>query len=398
MISGKTIICFASGWDYHPTSKHHIMRGLSANNNIVWVNWHASRRPSVGMADLRSILSRVRQIGRGPRQVSERITVVTPPQVPLPGSALARAVTAACVRRAIRRVLRRLPAQPVQLWSFAPDVGHLVGSFGEELALYYCVDAFGEFAGYDRDLIERCERELMAQSDVVVTTSPPLYEAKRRCHSNVHQLSHGVDHAHLARALEPGAVPADLAALPRPVLGFVGLVGDWVDLDLVAALARRMPGGSLAMIGPEPASRGPCTGLPNVHWLGARDHRVLPEYLRGFDVGLIPFRPVPLAHNANPIKLYEYLAAGVPVVSSSLPAVRPLEGHVWLADGPQAMVAACREALACNAPAQKAERSRLMVAESWSVKLEQLSAIVRDTPARKTQPARCNLPAHALTA
>ncbi|MBI4578788.1 MAG: glycosyltransferase [Planctomycetes bacterium] len=377
MISGRTIICLASGWDYHPTSKHHVMRQLSQGNRIVWVNWHCSRRPSLGVADLRSMALRLRQMRRGARQVTDAITVLTPPQVPLPGSRVARQLNRRLVRRAVRRVLERLPRRPVQLWSFAPDAADLVGGFGEEVVVYYCVDAFGEFSGYNRELIERRERELIARSDVVITTSPPLFETRRTLHPNVHLIEHGVDHQHLSKALQSEtAIPTDLASLPRPILGFVGVVGDWVDVELVAGLARQRPDASIVMIGPVTTGRGSAGTLRNVHWLGGRDHRLLPAYLKSFDVGLIPFRQVPLTHNANPIKLYEYLAAGVPTVSTSLPAVRPMPRSVWLADDAARTAAACDEALRHNTADDRAARSALMLAHSWSQRLEEISTIV----------------------
>ena len=377
MIEGKTIVCLASGWDYHPTSKHHIMRMLAGTNDIVWVNWHASRRPGVGLSDLRNIGSRLWQIGQGPRRVSESISVVTPCQLPLPGSSGARRLNAWMVRRAIRKVLATLPPRPVQLWSFAPDVSDLVGAFDEEMVLYYCVDAFGEFPGYDRELIERRERELLSKSDLVITTSPPLYESKRRLHPNVHFVQHGVDYDRLSQAAHREfPTPADLARLERPIIGFVGIIGEWVDLELVAGLAKRRPEASIVLIGPEMTSRGPCAGLTNVHWLGPRDHRMLPDYLQCFDVGLIPFKQVPLTHHANPIKLYEYLAAGVPTVCSTLPAVKASPGAVWLADDADRMATGCDEALACNRPEDRLQRSRSMMTESWSDRLEQISRLI----------------------
>lgn len=378
MIADRTIICFASGWNYHPTSKHHMMRKLAERNNVLWVNWHASRRPHLNLGDLRSIVSKVGQIGQGPRRAAESLTVLTPPQIPLPGSPLVRKLNATIVRRAIRKVLKRLPPRPVQLWSFAPDVGELVGGFDEELVLYYCVDAFGEFPGYDRALIERCERELMDQCDLVITTSPPLYETRRQWNARVHLVGHGVDHARLSRAVnEPLPRPADLRGLPRPILGFVGVIGEWVDLDLVAGLAGRLPEASVVMIGPEQTSRGPCAGLPNIHWLGNKAHDELPAYLRYFDVGLIPFRDVPLTYYANPIKLYEYLAAGVPVVSSPLPVIEPRAGMIWQADDVESTVRGCRQAWNDNAPAARQQRSQLMLAESWTVRLEQITEQIK---------------------
>ena len=377
MISGKNIVCFASGWDYHPTSKHHIMRKLAEANYIVWVNWHASRRPKPHWADLRAIGSKLGQIRKGARRVADAVTVVTPFQLPIPGSRLARRLNAASARRAVRKVLRSLPDRPVQLWTFAPDVGDLVGLLGEELAVYYCVDAFGEFPGYDRALIAQRERELLDKCDVVITTSAPLYEAKRRLHPNVHRVQHGVEVGSLSRAVtEDLPMPPDLLDVPRPIIGYVGVIGQWVDLDLVAGLARRRPNASIVMIGPQLVRPGPCAGLPNVHWLGEKDHPALAQYLRFFDVGLIPFQHVPLTHNANPIKLFEYLAAGVPVVSSALPVVEAIADNVWLADNADMLAHCCDLALDRNDPALRRHRSELMAAESWEARLAEISEIV----------------------
>jgi glycosyltransferase involved in cell wall biosynthesis len=377
LISGKNIICFASGWDFHPTSKHHVMRRLARHNKIIWVNWHSSRRPRVHPSDLRTMWNKVCQIGKGAQRVDDNITVVTPFQIPMPGSRVARRFNTLSVRRAVERVLEGLPPRPTQLWSFAPDVGDLVGRFNEELALYYCVDAFGEFPGYDKALIERCERELLARTDVVIATSGPLYESKKQLHPNVHLVEHGVDYERLSHAVnEELPIPLELASLPRPIIGYVGVVGEWVDLDLLAALARSRPKASIVVIGPVLVPQGPCAGLPNVHWLGERDHSSLPGYLRLFDVGLIPFKHVPLTRNANPIKLYEYLAAGVPVVSTGLPSVRPVTGSVWIADDAVRTMRCCEDALTRNTATDRHRRSQLMKSESWEARLERISEII----------------------
>lgn len=353
------------------------MRLLSKHNQVIWVNWHASRRPQARMTDLRTIASKLSQIRQGPRQVSDSITVLTPCQLPLPGSAVARRLNAMMVRRAIQRVLDRLPPRPVQIWSFAPDIAEMVGAFNEELVLYYCVDAFGEFPGYDRELIERCERQLMAGSDVVIATSQPLYESKRRLHPEVHFVKHGVNHEHLSQGVrEPLECPADLAYLPRPILGFVGIIGGWVDLDLVAGLARACPEASVVMIGPVQIPRGACAELPNVYFLGERDHRMLPVYLRHFDVGLIPFQQTALTRNANPIKLHEYLAAGLPVVSTPMPAVDPVEDAVWIANDAHEWAVCCSRAARRNNFQARLARSERMRAEAWPARLEQIAGIV----------------------
>lgn len=397
MISGKTIICFASGWDYHPTSKHHVMRQLSQHNDIIWINWHCSRRPQFNLGDLRSMAQRLWQIRQGAKHASNSITVLTPWQIPMPESPIARRFNAAMTRRAVRNVMQRLPDQPVQIWSFAPDVVDVIDGFDAEAVVYYCVDAFGEFSGYNREFIKQRERELIDRSNVVITTSPPLFESRRLLHPNVHHIEHGVDHQHLSRALlDSTELPEDMAKLPRPIFGFVGVVGDWVDVELATELARQRPDASVVMIGPATRPLGPATLLPNLHWLGPRNHKLLPNYLRSFDVGLIPFRQVPLTHNANPIKLYEYLAAGVPTVSTSLPAVKAIDGSVWLADDASSMARCCDAALLHNTKAERAARSQLMLAQSWPQRLEQISAMVEaaiqprvqalESPSREQKP------------
>ena len=406
MISGKTIICLASGWNYHPTSKHHVMRQLSQHNDVIWVNWHCSRRPQLQWSDLRHMVSRLSQIQQGAQQASDAITVLTPWQIPLPESRAARTFNTKSVCRAIKKVLRRLPNnQPIQLWSFAPDVADLVGQFNEEAVIYYCVDAFSEFAGYNRELIERRERELIDKSSVVITTSTPLYEDKRSMHPHVHLVEHGVDHSHLSKAmLESTSVPADIANLPRPIFGFVGLISEWVDLELIAGLARQRPGASIVMIGPKSGpSRGSKSGssdriadsfasLPNVHWLGPRDHQTLPNYLKAFDVGLIPFCHTALTHCVNPIKLHEYLAAGVPTVSTSMPAVKPVHGSVWLADDAISTAHCCEEALQHNSLVKRLARSQSMLAHSWPRRLETISTIVESAMSSAHSPHPTYLP------
>lgn len=350
------------------------MRKLAERNHVIWVNWHASRRPTVHWEDLRTIGRKITQIGRGARHVSDNITVITPWQIPLPGSRMTGRFNTYSVCRSIRRVLDRLPSNPIQFWSFAPDVGDFAGQFGEEVVVYYCVDAFGEFPGYDRELIERREKELLGRSDLVITTSQPLYTAKSQLHPNVELIEHGVNHAHLSKALSNvPAVPEDLRDLPRPVVGYVGVIGEWVDVDLVADLARHRPDWSIVLIGPSLLSELPFEGLSNVYRLGERAHEALPPYLRQFDVGLIPFHDVPLTHHANPIKLYEYLAGGVPVVSSPLPAVRPREGSVWLADDIEALITSCEAAIRNNTPEDRRRRSDSMHSHSWASRLEVIS-------------------------
>ena len=378
MIEHRNIICIASNWAADPTSKHHIMRLLAERNEIVWVNYHGSRRPRVSAADAGAIVGKLRQVIDGPRRVAQRITVVTPLVAPLPGSRVIAALNKRLLVRQIKRVLRDLPPQPVQVWSFAPDVDFLCGAFDEEFFVYYCVDEFSEFEAYDREAMLSAEARLAAKAHLVVATSQALCEAKQRLNPRVVLVTHGVDYEHFAKAQGPDlAIPAELAELSRPILGFWGLIESWVDVDLIAALAHARPDWSIVLIGRFAADVSALEELANVHLLGRRPYEQLPAYAKGFDVGLIPFRVNDLTRAVNPIKLREYLSAGLPVVSTPMPEVERYKPWATIASDAAGFVTACERAIAENSPDRILERQAAMQRETWKSKVEEVCAIIR---------------------
>jgi len=385
VIEGRTIVCFASGYDAPPTSKHHVMHLLAERNVVLWVNYHASRAPSASGSDLLYMAGKLWQVARGRRRLRPNLYVLTPLVVPLPGAGWARRLNRALLIGQVRLGLSAVRAGPVQVWSFTPDVSYALGQFGEEKVVYYCVDDFAHFSGYDAAQVLRDEQDLCRRADLVVTTSMALQQAKGPWNPNTLLVPHGVDHAHFAAAMS-GAVaePADLAAIPRPRLGFLGLIRDWVDLDLLAEVARRRADWHFVLVGDWRVDLGPYRGLANLHFLGRRPYEQMPAYCKGLDVGLIPFRLNELTVAVNPIKLREYLAAGLPVVSTPLPEVRLYEGLVEVAEGAEAFAAAIERALSAG-PAERRRRSEAMASETWPAKLE---AICRRLGAAAPRPGR----------
>jgi glycosyltransferase involved in cell wall biosynthesis len=378
MIAGRNIVCVASNWHDHPTSKHHVMRRLALQNDVLWINFHASRRPRLTRSDSGAIVRRLRQVLRGPQRVAPGIDNLSPLLVPLPDAGWARWVNGVALARQVRAALRTRPARPTQLWLFTPDVPELIPRLNLERVVYYCVDDFAAFSGFDTALIERLEADTMARSDVVLATSEQLYHDRRNRHPHVFHVPHGVDFEHFARTpmLSPADVPPPLRDLPRPVLGFMGLISDYVDLDLIAAAAQARPQWSFALVGDVRCATEPVAGRPNVHLLGGRPYDELPRICRGFDVGLIPFRMNRLVRAVNPIKLREYLAAGLPVVSASMDAVRPYMPHVHLADTLQTFLPACEAALADAARGDADARQDRVRADGWAARVAAIQRIV----------------------
>ena len=346
VLEGQTIVCFGNDWNADPTSKHHLMRRLSRRNTVLWIESAGMRRPDLTRSgDGRRIVGKVRAMLAGPRDGGRNIHVLAPPTIPLPGSTLASRLNAVLYRLAIARALRSIGTRqrPI-LWVFAPHVAPWIRHVPRSALIYYCVDRWSAFKGYDPALMEACEAELCRKADLVVATADDLVERCRTHRPDVHYVPHGVDYEHFATALKPGPIPKDLAGIPTPRVGFFGLIHEWVDTELIGRLATALPY-SFVLIGNSDQDLSGLRALPNVHILGRRSFADLPGYCRGFAATIIPFRHSELTKAVNPIKLREYAAGGLPVVSTDLPEVRRCADIVSCASSDAEWVAALRDAV-----------------------------------------------------
>jgi glycosyltransferase involved in cell wall biosynthesis len=264
-----------------------------------------------------------------------------------------------------------------QLWSFLPNVADYVGTMGESVAVYYCVDEWSKFSYVDGDRTAAAERELCRKVDIVFATARSLAESRRALNPETHLATHGVDYELFSQAIAHEThVPEDLAALPRPVLGFYGTIQDWVDLELIGNLARRHPEWSIALVGRVAVDVSELKQLPNVHFLGRKPHAALPAYCKGFAVGLIPQKVNDLTRHMNPIKLREYLCAGLPVVSTALPEVSYYADRCHIAANYEEFEEAVVTALATDSPEARRRRSESMSGETWQQKVSEITAHV----------------------
>lgn len=247
--------------------------------------------------------------------------------------------------------------------------------------VYHCVDEFTAFTGASPEIGE-LEASLARRADLVIVSAERLRAAKKRYNSNIHVIRHGVDHAHFAKALDPKtSVHPEIADLPKPVLGFFGLIEDWVDLTLIRRLSSTFPEASIVLIGKVQTSLAAIAGAPNVYLMGRRPYEELPSFCKGFDVALMPFVDNELARSANPLKVKEYLAAGLPVVSTPVPEVEAL-GLCRIARNHQEFVEGVREALKDPGPTQA--RSQSVLGESWESKVEEIRQAILETYRRRT--------------
>jgi glycosyltransferase involved in cell wall biosynthesis len=281
--------------------------------------------------------------------------------------------TARLIVAAVRRALTRARIERPVVWAGTPSPA-LVAALDRlpaRLLVYDCLDAVAAHRPGQEE-IEAAESELARRADVVLATTPELEARMRRRNPRTVLVPNAADYDHFSRRIPPGAVPPELRVLPRPVIGYVGEVADWFDTFLVHALAVRQPRWSIVLVGPATADARRALTDSNVHFLGRRPYSELPRYLAGFDCCLIPFRASPLTAAVSPIKLYEYLAAGKPVVSTPLPSVLPFEGDVLVAAGPR-FLEAVEEAVrgARDAAAAEARRRRAR-AHTWDQRVARI--------------------------
>jgi glycosyltransferase involved in cell wall biosynthesis len=254
-----------------------------------------------------------------------------------------------------------LPSRPLVQWFYSPMCAPaMIGKLGELAVVYDCMDELANFRFAPADIRAR-EQFLLKHADLVFTGGLGLYETKSREHRNVHFFGCGVDAEHFGKAQAPDTpVPPAVAHLPRPVLGYFGVIDERLDYQLIGALADAYSGGSVVMAGPvvkvQPEE---LPRQPNIHWLGQQAYEALPALVKGFDVCLMPFALNDATRYINPTKTLEYLAAGKPVVSTAIPDVaRNFAEVVRVAESPEQFIYAVRQLLAEGAdPAAGLERA-----------------------------------------
>src|SRR5215208_2065551 len=241
-------------------------------------------------------------------------------------------------RDLVEKLLGRESAGSRAFWYYTPMAMAFTSHLECDLCVYDNMDELSAFRGASQEMIDN-EAELFRRADVVFTGGISLYEAKRNRHANVHGLPSSIDFDYFSKARRMrDAEPADQAAIPHPRLGFFGVIDERMDIDLVAAVADLRPDWHLVMIGPV-VKIDPAT-LPqraNIHWLGGKSYSDLPRYLSGWDVGFMPFALGESTRFISPTKTPEFLAAGVPVVSTPITdVVRPYgeKGLVEIAKTP----------------------------------------------------------------
>jgi len=377
--AGHDIVCVGlADWETDLwTNQHHLMSRLARDNRVLFVESLGLRRPQLAGRDLRRIGRRLRAGVAPPREI-DGLHVLSPLVLPFHANAGVRAVNARLLPALVGRAARRLGFERPLLWSYVPQAEVLLEPLSPRRVVYHCVDDIAAQKGVDGDSFRAAEERFARRADLVLASAPSLAERMRRLSENVLDAPNVADTSLFATALEPGPVDPALAALPGPRIVFTGaVVATKLDVGLIVELARAAPDSSIALVGPVGVG-DPGTDVsalerePNVHLLGGRRYEQLPAVLRGADAAIIPYASNPLTDGVFPMKVYEYLAAGLPVVATPLPSLRDVDAISFARTGRE-FAERIAALVAADDAGARAARSAGAAAHSWDARIAEIA-------------------------
>jgi glycosyltransferase involved in cell wall biosynthesis len=382
VLRGRDIVCVGfNDWDSELwTNQHHLMSRLARQNRVLFIESLGLRRPTLHSRDVSRMARRLVRGLRGPRG-RDGLHVLSPLVLPLHRNRAARWVNRRLLPVLVRRSVRRLGMTEPILWAYVPQAEVLIEPLAPQLVVYHLVDDIAAHERIDRPSFDVAEARLLDWAGLVIASSSTIAGRLRERGADPVLLPNVADTALFGQALEPGPLDAAVEGLPRPRIVFTGAIAAAkLDLAMLGEIADQRPDWSLVLVGPvglgDPDTNvTSLAALPNVHLLGTRRQPELVSILRGADAAIIPYARSPLTDGIFPLKVYEYLAAGLPVVATRLPALSDLP-DVALADDAGEMVSALEQAMATDSPDRRAERSQRARANNWESRLEELSELI----------------------
>ena len=368
-------IFFADDRSSIPTSTMHLADQIAKTNRVFWINIY-TRLPKLSeFKKAFHILTR-----RGARaavnQQDTGSTIISSTPIQFPWFGLpARKFNGYFAGRFFQKLVKQHNIQHPIIATNFPCVVDAFRSIRrlapQAIQIYYCFDDFIAYPGFNPRHWQAMEQDFFATVDGVIFTSRDLLENKKRPESLPSlYLPHGVDYDHFS-CEKADTIPLEvLQTIKKPVVGFFGTIDTWVDISAIAYLAKRFPECSFVVIGRSVVPLTVLEGLDNVYCLGQQPYSALPQYARLFDVGLIPFVMNDLTKAVNPLKLMEYYAIGMPVISTRLPDIVDVPGPLYFADTHEEFGNRLEEILRGNLPELRLSAKEVARKNSWSARAE----------------------------
>ncbi len=374
-LAGKDLICFAPGdWGPPLMSVHQIMMRLAEEMRILYIEPPPSDPWSVKPATM--IKKLVRWCSR-PKQVQANLYVCSlPPGIPFKRMfRLLNRLTYAYVSKIIAAQVASLGITNPLVWLTWPTQVDVLGKFGETFTIYHVADELAAIPWARRSVVNDMEAEILRRGDLVITSSQPVYDARKDRAKRIILVPNGVDYALFSQVT---SVPPDLVGISRPIIGFSGAIDRRFDIPLMQELVERYQRCSFVLMGPLHINLGSLIDSPNVHYLGMKPVHQVPSYLANFDVCLIPYLINEYTRALSPLKLLEYLALGKPTVSTPIPGCLQYEGLVYIGESREAFVDLVGQALEECDPDLELERRRCASRSTWENRVRIISRAIAE--------------------
>ncbi|MBD3237736.1 MAG: glycosyltransferase [Candidatus Eisenbacteria bacterium] len=389
------IVCFGSA-DYEEpnwVNAQHLMWRLAERHRVLYVNSLGLRPPRAARGDLRKIGRRLAALWRGVlrRPHADRdLHLLTPWNLPSGRGALREALGARLLSAQLRGALQRLGFRTPLVWSFLPSAAPVIARLAPAALVYHCVDAYEVNPGVDADWVRAQERRLLRRADCVIASSAPLQARLAARHPDVRLMPNVADLDLYPPPGQPPPEPPELRPIGRPRIGYLGNLAAYkCDLPLLARAARARADLSWIFIGAlgrgeAPPDLGALRTAARVHLLGERPREALPGLLHHLDVGLIPFARNETTRHSFPMKFFEYLACGLPIVCPPLDSLRaharPPHAYPYATEAE--FLPAIEAALGHRDPAAARARRTLAEQHSWTRRMQEIEGLLGELRAR----------------
>ena len=385
MLKNEDIICVSSiDWDFIWQGHQEIMtRFARVGNRVLYIENTGVRMPTIrDFGRIRSRFKNWRSGVHGIRKIEEGLYVYSPVVLPFPYLKIARWINNKVMFSVLFRWLKAVGFREPIVWAFLPTglSNDLVEKIEPKALVYYCIDSF-QASSKEAGRIKTTEKTMIERSDLIFATSKELVNHCSQHNKNVYYFPFGVNIDNFLGAACGTSVKADLGAAKKPIVGYIGGIHKWIDLDLVKFIAEENSDVSFVFCGPMQTDISILRGLANVLFLGQKKTEELPYYVKEFDVCLIPYKIAEYTKNVYPTKLNEYLSLGKPVISTALPEVISFNAEnsniVRIAASKEEFSEKMRQSI--TAPLTKEEATIAVEAakkNSWSGRVEKMSVLI----------------------
>jgi glycosyltransferase involved in cell wall biosynthesis len=383
VISKRDIIFFNDDWGRFPSTLQHVAKVLMENENrIFWIGSLGLRRPKINIADFKRAFQKISGIlnkSNSQRTSTEKIPIIIQPFViPLHDFKIVKKINSYFITKAVKEVLAKHNAVKPILITASPVTDEVIGKLGESCSFYYCVDDYSSMEGAFKCILHS-EQKIIAKVDGVFAVSNVLMDTRRH-KTETHFAPQGVNVNHFKKTT---LLNEKVSSFKKPVIGFFGLITEWIDVDLILACVQKYPDYTFVLIGKTTRDLSAFLDYKNFVYLGPVDYKVLPSYASVFDVGLIPFEVNPVTVASNPLKLLEYFSLGIPVVTTNLPETKIFADLAYISNNGDEFIKMIKLAVEENSGEKNKARIDKAKEYSWEAIAEKVFNLVEKIEANK---------------